>query len=170
MAQPFTIYKLIVLYMVSHSEKEVSNSQITDFILERGYTSYFHLQQAISELMESRLLEKRTISNTSYYSLTEEGKAVLSALEAELSSEIRKDILDYLRVLGCKEPERILTPADCYETPQGNYAVRCQLVEKNTTLIDLNLIAPSQEAARSICRSWPKKSQNIYELIMEELL
>ena len=61
MAAPFTTYKLIVLYMISHSEREISNSQITDFILERGYTSYFHLQQAISELVEAKLLEKRTV-------------------------------------------------------------------------------------------------------------
>lgn len=170
MAAPFTTYKLIVLYMISHSEREISNSQITDFILERGYTSYFHLQQAISELVEAKLLEKRTVLNTSYYALTEEGKSVLSYLEAELSSDIRKEILEYLKAQGNEEQERILTPADCYETSQGNYAVRCQLVEKGTTLVDLNLIAPNSEAAKSICRHWPQKSQSIYEIIMEELL
>ena len=42
--------------------------------------------------------------------------------------------------------ERILTPADYYTTPQGNYAVRCQIIEKDTTVLDLTLAAPSREA------------------------
>ena len=47
MATPFTTYKLIVLYMLRNSENPLTNSQISEFILDREYTNYFHLQQAI---------------------------------------------------------------------------------------------------------------------------
>ncbi|MDO4339566.1 MAG: DUF4364 family protein [Eubacteriales bacterium] len=170
MATPFTIYKLIVMYMLDHSETTLTNSQLSEFILEREYTNYFHLQQAVSELVESGLLKKKKIQNTSYYSLTEEGKTTLSYFEDDLSSDIRQEVRDYLRTKGCEKPERILTPADYYETSQGGYAVRCQLIEKNASVIDLNLAAPSLEAAKSICKNWSKKSQDIYGMIMEELL
>lgn len=170
MATPFTIYKLIVLYMLQHAEASLTNSQISEFILEKEYTNYFHLQQAISELVEAELLEKQTISNTSYYRLTDEGSRTLSFFEKELSSEIKNEIKEYLKAQGCQEMERILTPADYYETPQGGYAVRCQLIEKNTSLIDLSIAAPNLEAAKSICRNWQKKYQDIYAEIMEELI
>lgn len=170
MAAPFTTYKLIVLYMLQHSKKDLSNSQISEFILDREYTNYFHLQQAISELVETGLLEMRTISNKSYYTLTGEGTSTLSYFEEELSPEIRTEIENYLKVQGCIPPKRIQSPADYYLTPQGSHQVRCQLLEKGTSLIDLNLTVPNAEAAKAICRSWPKKSQNIYELLMEELL
>lgn len=170
MATPFTIYKLIVMYMLDHSETTLTNSQISEFILEREYTNYFHLQQAVSELVEAGLLEKKKVKNTSYYSLTEEGKTTLSYFEDDLSSDIRQEVRDYLRAKGCEKPERILTPADYYETPQGGYAVRCQLIEKNVSVIDLNLAAPNLEAAKSICKNWSKKCQDIYGMIMEELL
>lgn len=58
--------------------------------------------------------------------------------------------------------ERILTPADYYTTPQGNYAVRCQIIEKDTTVLDLTLAAPGRELHRAMCHSWAKKSQDIY--------
>ena len=48
MASPFTTYKLIILYMLQNSEGDLTNSQITDFILDRKYTNYFQLQQAVS--------------------------------------------------------------------------------------------------------------------------
>ena len=52
-------------------------SQITDFILDRKYTNYFQLQQAVSELVEADLVEMSSQSNRSYYRLTSEGKNTL---------------------------------------------------------------------------------------------
>lgn len=156
--------------MLLNSEKPLTNSEISEFILDKEYTNYFQLQQAISELVEADLLEKQTVSNTSYYHITEEGQNTLRYFETELSADIRKDVKDYLKALGCQVPARILTPADYYETPQGSYAVRCQLIEKNISLLDLNLTAPNKEAARSIVKNWSKKSQDIYAIIMEELI
>ena len=70
MAEPFTTYKLIVLYMAKHSKETLTNSQISEFILDRDYTDYFQLQKVLSELVETELLRKRTISNSSYYEIT----------------------------------------------------------------------------------------------------
>ena len=97
MATPFTIYKLIVLYMLDNSEAPLTNSQISEFILDREYTNYFHLQQAVSELVEADLLEKQVTSNTSYYHITEEGRTTLSYFQEELSTDIRKEVKDYLK-------------------------------------------------------------------------
>ena len=146
MADPFTTYKLIVLYMAKHATQALTNSQISEFILDREYTDYFQLQKVLSELTETELLHKRTITNSSYYELTEESR-------------------------GCKVQERILTPADYYTTPQGGYAVRCQIIEKDSsTIMDLSMAAPNKEAAQEICRSWAAKSQDIYEMLMGELI
>ena len=77
MASPFTTYKLIILYMLQNSDGDLTNSQITDFILDRKYTNYFQLQQAVSELVEADLVEMSSQSNRSYYRLTSEGKNIL---------------------------------------------------------------------------------------------
>ena len=118
MAEPFTTYKLIVLYMAKHSKETLTNSQISEFILDRDYTDYFQLQKVLSELVETELLRKRTISNSSYYEITEEGKKTLSYFEKELSGEIKNEVKDYLQTHGGQVQERILTPADYYTTPQ----------------------------------------------------
>ena len=124
----------------------------------------------LSELVETELLRKRTISNSSYYEITEEGKKTLSYFEKELSGEIKNEVKDYLQTHGGQVQERILTPADYYTTPQGNYAVRCQIIEKDTTVLDLTLAAPGREAAQAMCHSWAKKSQDIYGMLMGELI
>ena len=100
MATPFTVYKLIILYMLRNSSSPITNSEISEFILDREYTNYFHLQQALSELEETELIEKRTISNTSYYYLTEDGKNTLTYFENDISQDIRTEVLQYLAARG----------------------------------------------------------------------
>ena len=80
------------------------------------------------------------------------------------------EIEEFLKDYGYEMPERILTPADYYTTPQGTYAVRCQLIEKDTAIMDLTMAAPNKAAARAICKSWPQKCQDIYTTIMGELI
>ena len=123
MASPFTTYKLIILYMLQNSEGDLTNSQITDFILDRKYTNYFQLQQAVSELVEADLVEMSSQSNRTYYRLTEEGKNTLKYFSRELSSDIKKEVEEYLNSLHCKIEEHLLTPADYYPTKEGSYSV-----------------------------------------------
>ena len=139
MATPFTVYKLIVLYMLQNTENTLTNSQISEFILDREYTNYFHLQQAISELVEAELITMDTRSNVSHYRITEDGIKTLSFFQKDLSPEIKQEVREYLKSTGFKAQERIVTPADYYITKQGTYSVRCQLIEKGNSLIDLNI-------------------------------
>ena len=53
MAETFTLYKLIILYMLNKVDFPLTTSQISEFVLDRGYTSYFKLQEALSELASS---------------------------------------------------------------------------------------------------------------------
>ena len=46
MAEAFKLYKLIILYMLDKVDFPLTNSQISEFILNEGYTTYFKLQQA----------------------------------------------------------------------------------------------------------------------------
>lgn len=54
-----TLYKMIILYMLEKVSFPLSNSQITNFFLDREYTTYFHVQQTIHDLMESNLIKEK---------------------------------------------------------------------------------------------------------------
>ena len=77
MAEPFTLYKLIILYMLDRVDFPLTNSQISSFLLDRGYTNYFTLQQAFSELEEASLVISQTIRNTTQFQLTKSGREAL---------------------------------------------------------------------------------------------
>ena len=56
MADTLSLYKLIILKMLEQVEYPLTNSQITEFILDKEYTNYFTVQQALSEMDETGLV------------------------------------------------------------------------------------------------------------------
>ena len=59
---------------------------------------------------------------------------------------------------------------ELYHYTQGEYAARCQVKEKESTLIELTLTVPTEEQASSICANWKQKNEKVYAYLMEELL
>lgn len=170
MPQPQTLYKLIILYMLDKVNSSLTNSQICNFLLDHDYTSYFHLQETLSEMTESQLISVSAVRDTSYYKVTEKGSATLSYFTNEISGVIKEEVLQYLEENHVEIRNRTAVLADYYKNTAQEYLVRCQVKERGGNLIDLTLSVPTEEAARSICHKWEGKCQEIYAFIMKELL
>ena len=69
MAEAYKLYKLIILYMLDKVDFPLTNSQISEFILNEGYTNYFTVQQTISELVESGFIHEESTHNRTFYHL-----------------------------------------------------------------------------------------------------
>lgn len=164
-----TLYKMIILYMLEKVNFPLSNSQITNFFLDNGYTTYFHVQQTIHELLESKLLEEKKRGNSICYQTTEEGRTTLSYFEKNMSDEIRTEVNTYLDERNYEMRNENSVIADYYRTPEQDYIVQCQVREKKTVLINLELNVPTEELAKTFCSHWAKKSQEVYAFLMETL-
>ena len=97
MSDTLTLYKLIVLKMLSFLDHPLTNSQISEFILEKEYTNYFTLQQVLFEMEETRLVTKSNSHNSSLYHITDAGKDTLHYFGNKISDAICQDIQDYLK-------------------------------------------------------------------------
>lgn len=170
MSESLTLYKLIILYMLRKVTFPMTNAQISSFILDQGYTTYFHLQQAISEMVEANLLHVETIRNSSHYHITEEGLNTISYFAKEISDGIKKDVHTFLEQNSYELRNEVSTLADYTKVNKQDYIVRCRVKEWETDLITLKLTVPTEDTAKVICNNWTKKSQGIYAHLMKELL
>lgn len=170
MSESLTLYKLIVLYMLDKVNFPLTESQITDFILGKEYTTYFSLRQAISELIDAELIKVETFRNSSHYHITEEGRNTLEYFGNRISSSIVAEIDEYLTTNQFDLLDEVATTADFYKTTNNNYAVECKVKEKNTDLISLTLTVPTKEQANAICNNWKTESQQVYSYLMDTLM
>ena len=170
MAEAQTLYKLIVLTMLSKVDFPLTNAQISDFILTKEYTNYFTLQQVLSELVETALAEEQTVRNSTYYHVTEKGKETLNFFGHMVSSAIHEDMDKYFKENAIALRDEMSVKADYFENNHEEYTVRLRVMEKDAPVIDLSLSVPTEGQANSICDNWKKKNQKLYAYLMQELL
>lgn len=170
MSESLTLYKLIILYMLDKVTFPLNNAQISDFMLNKEYTTYFVLQQAISELVDSNLIKEETFKSTTQYHLTEEGRNTLEFFGNKISSAIIEDIHSYLSEKKMELVNEVAAVADYYKSTNNDYTVECRIREKNSDLVTLSLSVPTKEQAESICANWKISNQEVYAFLMDKLL
>ncbi|MDO4311816.1 MAG: DUF4364 family protein [Eubacteriales bacterium] len=170
MAEPFTLYKLIILYMLDKVDFPLSNSQISEFVLDKEYTTYFKLQQALSELMDAGFIREERAHNRTIYHLTDDGASTIEYFRNNISHAIQKDINDYLKEKKYDLKNEVSVKTDYYRNTNREYSVHCQVMENTLPLIDLTITVPSEAEAKTVSDNWRKKNQEIYALIMAHLL
>lgn len=170
MSESDTLYKLIVLYMLHKVDFPLTRAQITEFILDRGYTTYFRLQQTLSDMEESDLLRVETTHNRTLYHMTDNGRETIQFFSNRISSTIRHEIDSYLKEKHLDLQEEVSVKADYYLTTSHEYEVQCKISENGSDLIDLRLTVPTEKEAETIANKWGQKSQELYTLLISELL
>lgn len=170
MSESFTLYKLIVLYMLEKVDFPLTNGQISEFVLDKGYTTYFKLQQTLSEMVDARFIREETTHNRTLYHLTEEGASTLQFFGNKISSAIKNDIDAFLAEHRYELKNEVSARADYFPNNFGEFSVQCRVVENEVNLIDLTLTVPSEKEAQAIVNNWRQKSEEIYALLMKNLL
>ena len=66
MEEPLTLYKLIILYMLNRVDFPLTNAQVGNFILEKEYTNFLTLQQAVFELTDAGLIATHSVGNRTH--------------------------------------------------------------------------------------------------------
>ena len=139
-----TLYKLMILYMLSRVNFPLNNNQISEFMLSNNYTEQYHL--------------------------TEEGTDTIAFFNTRISNAIKDDIEQYLTDNKYELKNEVGTIADFYRSTNQDYIVHCQVKEGDSTLIELSLSVPLEEQANAMCSKWKDASQEIYDFIMHKLM
>ncbi|MCC8029909.1 MAG: DUF4364 family protein [Lachnospiraceae bacterium] len=170
MADLNTMYRVIILYMLSRLEFPLTNTQITNFILEKEYTDYFTVQQAISDLLSSGLITAESTHNNTRYRITEEGHETLQFFPDKISDEIKEDIRIHFKEHHYELKQETAVYADYYKAAGGGYQVHCHIRNLDSPVLDLSLRVQTKEQARVVCANWEKENIEVYALLMDMLV
>lgn len=165
-----TLYKLIVLYMLDKLDFPLTQSQISDFILEKEYTNYFTLQKVLHELDETSLVDPKQVRNSTFFYITDRGRETISMFKKKVPAAIIADIHEFFREKKYQLKNEVQTLADYYPTKNHEYMVHCYVKEKSSTLLELKLNVTSKEQAIVICDGWKQNSSEVYDYLVKKLM
>lgn len=164
-----TLYKLMILYMLNKMNSILTNSQIADFFISKGYTNFFTVQEALEDMVEENYIKTSFCYNASQYSITPFGSETLSLLEPKLSFAIKCDINDYISENKFDFKTNNSVTADYKTSPNGDFIAHLKALDGTTTLVDINIACINEEQAKSFCSKWKDASFDIYSSIVKIL-
>lgn len=160
--------KLLILYILNKIDTPITNSSLTQIVLENNLINYFSLQQYISELIESGFIEISKEINKQLLRISLKGKRTLEFFIDRIPEKKLKVIDDYLKDQNI-EPENKYTTISRYEAIGNEYFVDIKLLENEKIIFDLRLRTSSLEKATSICENWERNYVTLYEKIIDLL-
>lgn len=170
MAEPFTIYKLTILYMLDRAGFALTNTQLSNFFLEKEYTDYFRIQEVIGNLVDAKLIEAKANRSTTQYALTAAGKETLGFFREKITEGIEEDVKCYFEQNKWDFRQENSIISDYRRLKNQKYEVRCQVKNEGDTIIDLSLLVSTKEQAENICAHWKQNSSEAYASLMDILL
>lgn len=170
LSEPMTLYKLMNLYMLKQVNFPLTNAQLSNFFLEREYTTYFTLQQALNELLEAGLIKMETLHNSTRYEITKEGEETLDFFGKKISPAIIEDMDEYLKENRFRMRNEVGLVSDFYKSTNQDYIVHCEVREGKNVLVNLDVSVPDKDQAEIMCNHWKDRSQEIYAFVMKALM
>lgn len=164
------LYKLLILEMLSEVDFPLTNSQITECLITCQYATYFEIQQTFAELLASALVEEETVHHATQYRITEEGEQTLLYYKHQIPGRFLDTIHQYLTEHKFELRSKVSVLTGYTPTQNGEFAVHCQIMEKNAALFQMTLTAPTDELAEKMCFNFERKQAKLYAHIMDELI
>ena len=167
--ESLTLYKLIVLYMLDKVAFPLTQSQISEFVLDKGYTNYLTLQQVISELIETNLVTAHTTLNRTQLTITKEGKDSLGFFEGRIGDAIKQEIIDFFKENSMELRNEVSVVSNYYKSVNGEYEAVLTAKDGDSTLVEIKLSVPTPQIASEICDNWRKRNQEVYQTLTKML-
>lgn len=167
--EPLTLYKLIILYLIKRAALPLSRQRVCDFILEKGYTNYFLLNQAIGELIDAGMIASESINERAHLTLTAEGAQTLSFFQTNISDVTKEEINSYLKENRLELISEVSVTANYDKASTGEFEAHLQARERGIPLVQITLSVPEEGTAAAICRNWRERNEEIYRMLVEKL-
>ena len=162
--------KLLMLYVLKSIKEPITNTQLTEIILENNFINYFTFQQYLSELEDSKFVEYYEANDKKLLRLTKEGDTVLSLFQDRISPSKISIINNYIKDKLELIKKELTIQSDYTISDKDSFLVDLKVIENQGLLMELKLSVPTKSQAVSICSKWKENPSEIYNNVNNLLI
>ncbi len=146
--------KVLICYLFASVNDSLSESLVTEAIIEYELANFFEVKAAFDELLRGENLRKAGIvDNEQTYLLTEQGKMIASQLESTLAYSVKEKALKCaVELLAERKTARENTVEIAKD--ENGYRVNCHVSGGDVDLLQFSLYAPDIEQAELMKQSF----------------
>ncbi len=158
--------KILILFITRRLAAPVDLSTLASLTLCDDGISYFDFAECVSELVQSEhLLEKDGL-----YVITEKGKKNGAITESSIPYSVRIKAERAALALAEIQKREALVRTAHEQRLDGNYSVYLALDDDMGNIMNLTLLAGSEEQAQALEGGFRKKAEKLYSQIIDTIL
>lgn len=161
--------KLLILYILHKVNKPISYKELLELVISIADMNYFDFQQFLIDLLEDKFILKYVQDDKEIIELTTDGKNALELTIDMLPGIIKLNVDSKFKEKFNEIKDELSVYAEYTPITENNFAVKCKIVENNSTIFNLEINAGSRENAKQIVENWNKNANQIYPQILEIL-
>lgn len=161
------VNKLILLYLIRQKEN-ITPTELSDYIMFRGFMDYFSMENYLTELIETELVLPITGGDKTYYMLRSQGVEVVDMFRSRIPHSIREDIRSYAQNSFLNDSPLLETDAQI-EHDGDQIQVCCRIMDYERCMLELWVDAENDEKAQQICNNWHQKGMSVYWNLLREI-
>ena len=158
--------KVLILFVAARASYPMTNQEIYELCYQDECLSYFDVCTAIPEMVNSghlRQVEER-------YEITEKGREAGKLTEDSIAFTVRQRAENAVARFNRQLRRSSFVKTQIIPRESGEQSVVMVLDDEMGNLMTLELVAPDQRQAVRLGKLFEKKAENVYSLIMTELL
>ncbi len=166
--------KLIIMFVMEKMEMPLTENSIIEICsVKNNWVNYMDCLDLLYQLSEAKLVYKTECKEGEMrYNLTFEGRECLSYFYTRVPSDMQTEITEFSKAnrLSIKQSQEYY--ANYTDADDGSYLVTMRIYESLITspLFEIQIKAPTRQAAEEACKKWRQSAPNIYEYIFENLV
>lgn len=159
--------KVLILFVAARSNYPMTTQEIYELCFQDECLSYFDVCTAIPELVASGHMAK---TDEERYEITERGRQDGTLTEDSIAFTVRQKAEDAVTRYNRQLRRRSFVKTQVIPRETGDFSVMLSLDDEKGNLMTLELMAPDQRQSVRLGKLFESKAENIYNLIMAELL
>lgn len=157
-----TEIKILLCYLLSNAKQPLTSQQIIDTVVGQELANYFELQDALSHLVEQKLINEQD----EFYTITEEGSDISKELEKSLPFSVKerayKSVIEILQYETLKRQNK----TSITSLENGGYNLNCTISDAEFTLFSFDLHMPNEKSAKLAEENFIKYGQDIFKCVL----
>ena len=159
--------KVLVLFVTGRSNYPLTVQEIYELCYQDDCLSYFDVCTAVPEMVESGHLVQ---TEDEKYEITEKGRDACSLTEDSIAFTVKQRAENAVARFNRQIRRSSFVNTQTVPREGGDYSVIMSLNDEMGNLMTMELLAPDQRQAVRLSRLFEQKAENVYNLVMTELL
>ena len=159
--------KVLILLVTARSNYPLTVQEIYELCYQDDCLSYFDVCTAVPEMVASGHLKR---AGDDKYEITEKGREAGALTEDSIAFTVKQRAENAVARFNRQIRRSSFVKTQTVPRANGDYSVLMTLDDEMGNLMTLELVAPDQRQAVRLGKLFEQKAENVYGLVMAELL